>query len=189
MAVHPLASFVAQGVGGGNLRLEKLPSLSQLMATHGLKEGARRFDEEYERWRQNVERQLRELFAKATASEPTDLEDVSTPATETATTPSSTDALSAAISTVQASLNSHIGQTAAHGTASDVVGETDDQPLDGKQMGQNDPGPGRFTDLMWSNIIEAGESVTLPADCTMLAAGSFTVNGTFTINGEFRIIV
>lgn len=66
MAVkNDLSSFAATGVAGGNFRLEKLPSLAQLVETYGLREAARKFDQEAETWRQSTERQLREQFAKA----------------------------------------------------------------------------------------------------------------------------
>jgi len=89
---------------------------------------------------------------------------------------------------VAGELAAHIAATVVHGTASNVVGQTDEQTLERKTIGQAQPRNGRFRGLVSANIIAAGEAVTVPTDCNMLIAGPLSVTGSFTCHGYFTVV-
>lgn len=57
----------AQKQSSENFHVEPLPKLGELMMQYGFKEGATKFDQEMERWRQTLERQINERIVKAQA--------------------------------------------------------------------------------------------------------------------------
>lgn len=63
---HPIESF-ARKQSAEVFHVEPLPKLAELMMNHGFKEGAVKWDQEAERWRQTLERQINERIVKAQA--------------------------------------------------------------------------------------------------------------------------
>ena len=61
---NPLDAFSGTG-GSAPIRLAPLPSLSELMAQSGYKEGAKQFDNAMAEWARNLERSINEYVSKS----------------------------------------------------------------------------------------------------------------------------
>lgn len=87
-----------------------------------------------------------------------------------------------------ADLYAHIASTIVHGTISDVVGESDTQDLDNKTIGFSNPGYGRFTHVLQSNVIQFGDTLYVPLQHNMVNAGNYSIAGTLTVDGVASFI-
>lgn len=95
-----------------------------------------------------------------------------------------TAALQALVQTVSNQLIDHIASSVAHGVASDIVGETDTQSLDGKTIGADQPGYARLNPAVLLNGIPAGTFIEIgPAD-VLLAPSPFVISGTLKVAGS-----
>lgn len=193
---HPLASFINRGAGGGNLKLDKLPRLADFVGGFGLKEGIRRFDEEVEVWRDKTERHLAQIFAEAMPLGESSLapvaaqtSTVTTSPTAPAVSPGQVSAIAAQVTALSNSLRIHTeAQSDVHGATGNVVGTSGAQNLNSKNIGETIPGRARFSSIAWSNVVASDQVLVVPADYSLIVAGTFTVNGSIVIEGEFRII-
>lgn len=92
-------------------------------------------------------------------------------------------AISDSVQAISALLAEHIKARAAHGTQSQVVGESDQEDLNQKRIGLNAPGYGRFAPSIGYNRIFAGQTVNIGVNDFMIVAGTFTVDGILNIAG------
>ena len=99
-----------------------------------------------------------------------------------------TPASSAAVAALQLLLGAHIAADSAHGTATPILGESDPQLVDSKQIGRSQPGYGRFRQAMTGIVVDASETVIVPAGYGWVVPGSLTVNGILSIEGNLAIV-
>ena len=91
-------------------------------------------------------------------------------------------------SELKSAFDAHVQSAQAHGTQSTVVGTSDVQDLDYKDIGRNGPGYGRFNALLSSNSIGEDQTIIIPAGFNMVACGEFYVNGILQIEGTFCVL-
>jgi len=180
--------------GGEDVRVPELPSFSEFIGQRGLMEGMRGLDARLKEWRQILERQLRERIAALSAAEQTvqatvnQIVQTQAASQAVSVTPAQLAALENTLSDLQSLLTAHIAATAAHGTASAIVGVSDEQALNAKIIGQTAPRVGIFSHVMTSNSVNAGENLVIDGGRNMIVAGPFTVNGTMMVNGYFASV-
>jgi hypothetical protein len=93
-----------------------------------------------------------------------------------------------AIDAVESDLSDHIASHIVHGTESQVVGEDDEEFLESKTVGLNQPRYGRFRQLIGGNVVSAAENVEIPVNFNMVVAGDFLVDGTITVDGTLLVM-
>lgn len=94
-------------------------------------------------------------------------------------------AITQQLAVLNASLTAHVNMTSAHGTTSAIVGVSDAQVLDNKQLGVNNPGYGRVTaGIISLNRILSAETIKVGTKDTMLVAGPLTISGQLVIEGR-----
>lgn len=183
---NPLDNFSSKR-GSVDVKIRAIPKLNDFFSQFGFKDAIARFDQAMEIWRQDLQR----IF-------PSDETITNTVTTIIQTVNSSTgggggsstpafdpSALIAQINALTASLAAHIAQNIVHGTSSPVVGETDEQVLERKTIGEASPRNARFIHALQRSEILAGEVFTVPTGFNMVVAGPFTVNigGSLIVDG------
>lgn len=88
------------------------------------------------------------------------------------TVTAASDILQAQVDSLLALLNAHIAATTAHGTGSNIVGDNDGTNV-------------HFGQVVMSNIIPLGVTITIPADHNLIMCGPLTITGTLTVDGYF----
>lgn len=166
--------------------VNKFPALSQYQAE--MKEWWDRYKDLFSRDRSQIQTQ----FTQDEASAASNLASIQGQFTQiqatldalinaTPSTPVS-DLLSQ-LTALKDALKAHIDAAAAHGTQSQIVGVSDAQALDQKDIGSTTPGPGRFTSVIVKNFIPLGITLTVGSDEFMVAAGPYTIQGRLVIDG------
>ena len=182
---NPLDAFVAQKKPV-NLRLPDMPRYAAMAERGtGLATILGKIDQANAEWKQQVERQLASL---GSTSQTTTVTTVATaPAVPGAST-GSTSGLQADLSALADKLNKHIASHIVHGTTSEVVGESDEQPLDSKTIGFNAERNAKFRHVLSYSRIDLGEEFVIPVNFNMIVAGEFIVDGLLTIEGAFASV-
>lgn len=85
-------------------------------------------------------------------------------------------------------LNSHMQSKTVHGISGEVVGTTDEQELDSKTIGLNEPSYGRFRALIGASAISATEKITIPTGYHMVVPGDYMIEGEMTIEGTLLVL-
>lgn len=149
-----------------------IPSLHDKIKDVGLLPGLKRIDEENRKFRQDLEQRLQQAFEAATPAAT-----VTATATPATTNDGTADALA-----------KHIAATQVHGTVGNVVGERNEQTIDKKALGTNDPRAARVTTLVSRNSLKAGEVLRIAPDESMIVAEEFIVEGDLTIDGILLVV-
>lgn len=176
-----------------DFRVPEMPSLSEFVRKHGLMVGVQQFGEALRKWRTDLERVLIErlkAFERAVVQqEATDSPDT-TPVMQSdfSGVEAQVTQLVAQVNQALADLQAHIAATVVHGTASNVVGETDEQALEAKTIGQASPRLATFTHALQRNSVPASEMFVIPAGHNMVVAGTFDVYGTMSVDGYFAMV-
>lgn len=168
----PLKDFASRQPAR-DIRVPELPDFGRIFKDHGPMNGAVRMTEEMTRWKQDLERQLRQSLPEQAAATVT----ATAPTTEVLTDTSVADALAA-----------HIAATAVHGATGAVVGTTNEQSLEKKIIGLNEPRYGRFSPLIQRNSILTGQTVVVPQGFSMIIPEEFIINGDLTVNGILMVV-
>lgn len=71
MATPTLDSFANPAGARGDVRTPPLPKLAPLVREHGLLPGCDRFDDQMERWRADLQRQIQQALSAAVTPTPT----------------------------------------------------------------------------------------------------------------------
>jgi len=156
-----------------DIRVPELPSPQALVKDHGLMGGLARFGEALERWRRDLEIMLRQVAPEEPA-----------PAATVETTVADTSAADSAA----ASIAAHAALIAAHGATGEVVGTENTQDLERKNLGQTNPGYGRFAPLISRNNVPPDGVWNVPAGWNMIVPSGFTVDGELTVNGMVIVV-
>lgn len=67
---NPLNPFVSETAGTNDVQVPQFPKLEQLITENGFKEGLRAFDEQMERFRQQLQRTINERLQGKSAEVP-----------------------------------------------------------------------------------------------------------------------
>jgi len=181
-----LKDFVNASPDANDFRVPELPDLAALVKSNGFNNGLQRFNELMREWRTNLERSILERLKIVSTPAL-----AATPATATLLTARITAQNAAAIASMPPAilgLAAHIAATKAHGTASSIVGQSDEQSLDRKTIGLTDPRQAKFTQITTQNTIAFGSTVTIGAGENMVMTGPLNVLGTFTVLGYFLVL-
>jgi hypothetical protein len=181
---NPLDKFIKSTIGN-DIRIPSFPNIVDFVQTHGMMAGLGKHAEAVGEWRTQLEQTINERLA---AQQTTGNTLTAAVATNTTSTPVASVPSSSGSDTVQSELDAHISATKAHGTAGNVVGTSDKQDLDNKDIGKATPGFGRFTALICSTDVPVGRTVTILANESMVLGGTLTVSGTMNITGTLTIL-
>lgn len=102
--------------------------------------------------------------------------------------PAQIAALTSQLANLTFALAAHIANTITHGTVGDIVGTTDRQDLDSKQIGRGISCYGRFWPLVGVNSIQGTENITLAFGDYILAPGPFFVYGQLVVDGTLLVL-
>ena len=177
---NPLDSFSGKR-GSLDVKIRTMPKLSEYFQRYGPTDWVIKFDSAMELWRQDLQRifPTDETINNSIATIVQTVIQAGTPSvSEPSATPPAFDPapLIAQIDALSDALAAHIAQTIVHGTNSDVVGETDEQVLEKKTIGESAWRNARFLHAIQVNQIENGETYTIPSGFNMVIAGAFSVN-------------
>jgi hypothetical protein len=92
------------------------------------------------------------------------------------------------LTTLESDLLAHVVDPITHGTTSNLVGESDEQPLDSKVIGEYEPRYGRFRALMSASTVDVTEHVVIPISYNMVVGGPFSVYGTLDVVGVLVVL-
>jgi len=183
---NPLDSFSGKR-GSVDVKIRTMPRLSDYFQRYGSTDWTHRFDAAMENWRQDLQR----IFPSDETITNTITTIIQTVNTATGGSGGSSatpvvpafdpTALIAQIAALSDALADHIAQVIVHGTSSPVVGETDEQSLERKTIGESFPRNARFKHALQVNEIESGEVFTVPAGFNLTVTGPFTITGTLII--------
>lgn len=169
-----------------DFRVNAFPKLAQFVNSFGLKAGVQKFDEAMEAWRKDHERNFPiPQITKETVEEIVTAAAVGQGSSSTPTVRGPTEADFEAL---LADFSAHILADVVHRKDTPVLGESDEQIVEKKTIGQTDPRYGRFTHVIQNNFIRVGESLTIPVSENMIVAGPFEIAGELIVDGYFASV-
>jgi hypothetical protein len=184
---NPLDAFAVKGKPENDtpFRVNEFPSLAKFVNTWGLKAGVVKFDIALEEWRRDFERNM----PRPSVTETTTVQEAVVAAAPVSggvavATPSNQEQLDQLSDDFQ----EHIAADVVHRKDTPVVGESDEQILEAKTIGQLSPRYGRFTHSLQRNTVLIDEILTIPADYNIVVAGPFTVGGELVVDGYFASV-
>lgn len=191
MPRHPIEDFVSSSAFA-DFKVPELPNLGELIKSEGFTPGLSKFGQLLTAWRTEFERALVERLKQFSAVELSQTAEEDAEVAAAGGIPAALEQLSvelnALIQQVNDALTAHIAATVVHGTTSAVVGINDEQTLESKTIGINQPRYGRFKHLIGGNRVDATETVTIPTESNMVVAGVFEIDGVLNVDGYLTIL-
>lgn len=186
---NPLDAFISKR-GSIDVKLREMPKLGEYFQRNGLKDGVHRYDEAMEEWRKDLQRMLptEEAISNSITTIVQNITNITNGGGSGSGSSFDPSAIIADVSALEDALAAHIAANVVHGTASPVVGETDEQSLEKKTIGVNFPRNAVFKHALQISEIPADESYTVTAGFNGVVAGPFDIYGELIVDGAFAVV-